>query len=710
MTTPPSLDSLLADRQRLERELGESRRRFDDLVAATADGVGDAFLHRLVQGLAETLGAEYAFAGEIPGEDLAQVCTVAVYARGQTAPNFTYDLAGTPCENVVGNELCAYPRDVQTLFPRDHLLVEMGVHAYVGSPLWDVRGRVIGLLVVLFARPLEETGAARALLRIFAARASAEIERKRYEAALEESQRSLMTLIGNLPGMVYRCRNDPDWTMEFVSDGVRALLGYAPEDLVGSRRVVYGDLIHPADRGPVWDAVQAGLADDRRYTLTFRLRTAGGEEKTVWEQGVGVYGPQGELTALEGFITDITQQVRAEEERASLAAQLRQAQKLEAVGQLAAGVAHDFNNLLTVILGQSEFLLPHAGDPRTQRGLAEIHRAGERAADLTRQLLAFSRKQVVQPRVVDVNQAVGGAETLLRRLIGEDISLAFTPGASVGRVRIDPGQLEQVIVNLAVNARDAMPQGGTLTLATASTELAEPLPGLRPPTVTPGPYAVLSVSDTGIGMDAATRERLFDPFFTTKEPGRGTGLGLATAYGIVTQAGGHLSVYSEPGHGSTFRVYLPRLDSPADRTEPSAGPLPRGDETILLVEDDPAVRQMVEAMLQSLGYTVLAAGGAAEAEARSAAHPGPVHLLITDVVMPGLGGRALAERLAATIPDAKVLYVSGYTDDAVLRHGVRSREVAFLQKPFTRADLARAVRAALARLPPAETQDPGGTA
>jgi two-component system, cell cycle sensor histidine kinase and response regulator CckA len=386
--------------------------------------------------------------------------------------------------------------------------------------------------------------------------------------------------------------------------------------------------------------------------------------------------------------------------RRRLEEQYRQAQKMEAVGQLASGIAHDFNNLLTVINGYADLLLqslPPADS--SQELLEEIRRAGERAAGLTRQLLAFGRRQVLAPRVLDLNAVAADTEAMLRRVIGEDVRLATVPGPGLWPVRADPGQVEQVLLNLAVNARDAMPTGGRLTIETRNVELDDEY-ALAHAGAHPGPHVLLAVSDTGCGMTDEVKARIFEPFFTTKGPGRGTGLGLATVYGIVTQSGGHLGVDSEAGAGTTFRVYLPRAEGPVG--EPKAGsgaPAPRrGAETVLLVEDDPAVRALNRHVLAGCGYTVVEAGDGDEAWRAAVRHAGgPIHLLVTDVVMPGQGGRALAERLLERHPGLKVLYVSGYTDDAVVRHGVLREAMNFLQKPFTPTALAHRVREVLDR-------------
>ena len=406
-------------------------------------------------------------------------------------------------------------------------------------------------------------------------------------------------------------------------------------------------------------------------------------------------GGEGQDLGVIVIVRDLTA-VRA------LEAQLRHAQKMEAVGRLAGGVAHDFNNLLTVITGRSQLLLLKlVPESPLRRDVELVEETAHRASALTRQLLAFSRKQMVQPRNVDLNEVVRGMETMLSRLIGEDIALTTHLDPTAGCVRADPAQLEQMVVNLAVNARDAMPLGGRLTLETSYVRLDEGFArqhvGLRP-----GPHVRLTVRDTGVGMDGLIKAHLFEPFFTTKGPGKGTGLGLATVYGIVTQSGGAIRVESEPGQGATFTIELPRIDAPADLVGDPAIPsaAPHGSETVLLVEDEPEVRGLARDILQQQGYTVLESADGDEALRVGREHAGPIHLLVTDVVMPLMGGRELADRLRAGRGETKVLYVSGYTDDAILHQGVsETGTAAFLPKPFTAAALAHKVRQVLDAAP-----------
>jgi len=390
-----------------------------------------------------------------------------------------------------------------------------------------------------------------------------------------------------------------------------------------------------------------------------------------------------------GITRDVTERVHLEE-------QLRNAQQLEAIGRLAGGVAHDFNNILSVIMGHGELLLAaSAGDERARNGLEQIRRAADRAASLTQQLLAFSRKQVLQPKVLDMNEAVADVQKMLSRVIGEDIELIASLHPSLLAVKVDPGQMEQVLMNLAVNARDAMPQGGTLRMETSNLEVNAEM--ARDIELAAGRYVMLRVSDSGHGMDARTMSHIFEPFFTTKPMGKGTGLGLATVYGIVKQSGGSIQVKSEVGQGTTFRIYFPAAEGNASkRAEPVAsGKAGGGTETILIAEDEPDLRELTRIFLEGYGYKVLAASSAEQAIQTAEGFSAPIDLLLTDVIMPGMSGRQLAEKILSMRPQTRIVYMTGYTDDMVVQHKVLEPGVKLLQKPFTKVDLALKVRLTL---------------
>jgi len=420
-----------------------------------------------------------------------------------------------------------------------------------------------------------------------------------------------------------------------------------------------------------------------------------GDGSTSWYELFFVPVPQGMCI----LSVDISAQKRDAAALAKAEEQLRHAQKLEAIGRLAGGIAHDFNNVLSVILSYADFLREELqpGEPM-RADVDEIHKAGVRAMELTRQLLAFSRQQVLQLQVLDVNHVIAGTEKMLRRLLGADVTLTILPAHGAWSIKADPGQLEQILMNLAVNARDAMPRGGKLLIETKNVELDEEYAELHHD-VAPGPYVMLAVTDTGVGMDKETQARVFEPFFTTKAKGKGTGLGLSTVFGIVKQLGGHIWLYSEPDKGTTFKIYLPRAAETAPVTARSSVTVPpvpsRGHETILLVEDDDQVRGVAVGILRRQGYRVLEAPNAGEALMICEDHSARIHLLLTDVILPRVSGRQLAERLSAMRPDMKVLFMSGYTDDSVLQHGILESHVAFLQKPLTPDALTRKVREVL---------------
>jgi len=417
------------------------------------------------------------------------------------------------------------------------------------------------------------------------------------------------------------------------------------------------------------------------------LKTRDGRSINV-EFVSNVYGVNGKKV-IQCNVRDITQRKLAERSEQ----QLRQAQKMEAVGELAGGIAHDFNNLLGVILGYCEILEEQSDLAAPSRKMiVEIHNAGIWAKDLTRNLLAFSRRQLLQPVFLDLNATVDHIGTMLNRLIGDDIELVCVLSRDLGTVKADPSQVQQVLMNLALNARDAMPRGGKVTISTANMEIDETYAGQQAFSK-PGSYVTLIVSDTGIGMDKATQSRMFEPFFSTKEAGKGTGLGLSTVYGIVKQSGGWISAYSEPGHGTTFKIYFPRCEeAPAIIPQEKVAPLRGGSETILLVDDAAPLRKLTRRLLEDCGYTVFDAGDAVEAIGMAGQHLGPLPLMITDVVMPGLSGPDLAKKLGPSRPETRVLYTSGYIDDAIIGPLVTGSHSAFLEKPFSRDALVRKVR------------------
>jgi PAS domain S-box-containing protein len=503
---------------------------------------------------------------------------------------------------------------------------------------------------------------------------------ERVQKARHEERTRLAVMIENMPAIIWT--TDADLRFTYHTGAALETLGFHADEALGKTVFQYF-----GTEDPNFPAIAAHRKALAGATLSFELDW----QKRSFDCYVQpLRGADGNLIGVIGVALDVT-------DRKHLTDQLRQSQKMQAIGELAGGVAHDFNNLLMVVKGHAQLLLQRMPkDASLHHSVEQMEKAADRAASLTRQLLAFSRKQVLQPRVLDMNDVVGGMIKMFSRVIGENIEMAFVPGANLGRTKADPGQIEQVLLNLVVNARDAMPDGGRLTIETANVQLDHTYAAGHV-TVEPGPYIMLTVTDTGCGMDVETQSRIFEPFFTTKEAGKGTGLGLATVYGVVKQSGGYIWVYSEVGCGSTFKIYLPQVaeevEAPVVASE-TGGSL-AGTETILFVEDEQSVRELVRDYLRGEGYSVLDAGDGIEALQVAAAHNGPIHILVTDVVMPRLSGRDLAAKLSAERRNLKVLFISGYTDDTVVRHGVLDGGVAFLQKPFNLKALAEKIREVL---------------
>ena len=506
----------------------------------------------------------------------------------------------------------------------------------------------------------------------------------RTQEDLRESEQKYRVLVANADEAIFIAQDE---VIKFPNPKTLEMTGYSTEELAG---VPFTDLIHPEDRGKVleryFDRLRGGTPPE---TYPFRIRVKTGEE--IWVRLTAVRIDWEGRPGVLCFLRDITKE-------RNLEAQFLQSQKMEAIGRLAGGIAHDFNNLLTVTIGYCDLALARIAplDP-LRHDLEEIRKASDRCAALTRQILAFSRKQILVPKVINLGDVVAEMDKMLRRLIGEDIDLVSVRGKDLRNVKADPGQIEQVIVNLVVNARDAMPGGGKLTIETASVVLDESY-ARGHKYVSPGTYVMLAVSDMGRGMDEGTVERIFEPFFTTKELGKGTGLGLSTVYGIVKQSGGHINVYSEPGIGTTFKMYFPAVEEKVTDIS-KAAVLPseeiRGSETILVVEDEELVRMTIREILARYGYAVLEAQSGGEAVDLCSRRQGTIHLMLTDVVMPGMNGVELAKRLAPVQPGMKVLFMSGYTADAIVHQGILDPGIAFIHKPFTMVSLARKVREVL---------------
>ena len=599
-----------------------------------------------------------------PPQRVGKSCTAHVYRTGQAMliPQRTFDLLAE--EGKV--ELVGTPSP-----------------SWLGVPL-RTPAATIGVLVVQhYEDENAYTERDQEFLGSVGGQIALAIERKRSEEKVRESEARLRVLVEQLPAVLWTVDRGLRFTSALGAGFAR--LKIKPDELVGMSLLDYFETT---------DQTFLPIAAHRRAVagepMTFHVEWKSGSYACHVEP---LRDSDGQVSGAICMSLDITDRKQLEE-------QLRQAQKMEAVGRLAGGIAHDFNNLLMVIQGYSDLLVERLpdGDP-LRRNAEQIQMASQRASSLTRQLLAFSRKQMLAPKILNVQSVVAEMEKILRRLIGEDVQLETSSAPDLGLIKADRSQIEQVILNLAVNARDAMPQGGRLTIETANVELDASYS--HPPAVlSPGRYVMLAVTDNGCGMDAETQAHVFEPFFTTKEKGKGTGLGLATVYGVVKQSGGYVWVYSEPGRGTSFKIYLPRIEEtavPAGRDGKNEMQIPeRGSETILLVEDEKGVRELAREYLASSGYTVIEAEDGHTALELAAMHVGPIHLLLTDVVMPGISGRELAERVSQIRPGIKIIYMSGYTDQAVVHHGILRNDAVLLQKPFTLMTLAGKLREMLA--------------
>jgi len=559
-------------------------------------------------------------------------------------------------------------------------------------------GKLYGLLAVLFAPGVSVDDEEKELLKEVAGDIALGLynmdlveAHKQAEEALRESEKKYRRIFENIQDVYYEA--NLDGTVLEISPSIENVSQYKRKELVGMS--LYDIYTNPKERDGFLKLI---LDRGRVNDFEISLKDKDGSKRPCSITTLLVKDEEGNPIKLVGSMRDISERKQSEGERKKLEAQLQQTQKMEAIGTLAGGVAHDFNNILTTIIGNADLaLMDVIKDESLRKEIEEIKIAGERAAALTRQLLAFSRKQIIQPKVLDLNELLTGLEKMLGRLIGEDVEVLMIPEAALWRIEIDPGQMEQVIMNLVVNARDAMPQGGKLTIETANVDLDKAYFRDHVAEGKTGHYVTVAVSDTGIGMDKETQSRIFEPFFTTKERGGGTGLGLSTVYGIVKQSGGFIWAYSEPGQGTTFKVYLPKVagDAEPEEKEKTSVVDLTGSETVLIVEDDDSLLNLARKILQLLGYTVLKAENGEEALKVSEEHKGPIHLLLTDVVLPGMGGGELAECIQSHRPETKVLYMSGYTDDAIAHQGVLAPGVNFLEKPFTMEGLAKKVREAL---------------
>jgi len=590
-----------------------------------------------------------------------------------------------------------------------------GLRACWSTPIASQDGGILGTFAVYYREPRTPDADHLQLITLATHLAGIAIEHDRAKAELRAAEARYRTLVERLPAITYIAELGAGGPWHYVSPQIETMLGFSPEVWLADP-MNWMNHIYPDDR-------EIALAAEKLFQETHELfqaeyRMCARDGRLLWfrDEGVLLRQSDGQALLMQGVLYNITERKRLED-------QLRHSQKMEAVGQLAGGVAHDFNNLLMVIQAHNEHLRDRltADDP-ARKDASGIENAVTRAASLTAQLLAFSRKQVLRPKVLDLNVILADVAKMLHRLIGGNIEVKVVPAPSLGRVKADPGQMEQVILNLAVNSRDAMSQGGKLTITTRDVELDESY-SRKHEGASPGKYVMLAVSDSGDGMDNETQAHIFEPFFTTKEPGKGTGLGLATVYGVVKQSDGWIWVDSEPGRGTTFQIYLPRVEEPpveesvvddceieeipveqtqaeteeepAPKTAPALATAPKGTETVLVVEDQDGIRDIVRESLRRNGYKVLIAVDGDEALQMAGAYPDPIHLLVTDLVMPNIGGRELAQRLTPLRPGMKVVFMSGYSEHSALDIDATSQSATVLQKPFSLDALARTVRRVL---------------
>ena len=652
---------------------------------------GEDFFAALARYLAENLKMDFVCIDRLEGDGLTAQ-TLAVWSDGKFEDNISYALKDTPCGEVVGKTVCCFPASVCQFFPRDAVLQDLKAESYVGVTLWSHSGKPIGLIAVISRHPLENRTHIEAIMKLVAVRAAGEMERLDAEAELKKSEQDYRTLFNEmmdgfaLHEIICDAHGTPvDYRFLAINPAFERMTGLTEKNLIG--RTVLEVFPHTEFQ---WIETygKVALTGEPVFFENYSV-----DLKKYFE--VTAYRPAPNQFAC--IFADITERKQAEAEKINLQNQLAQSQKMESIGRLAGGVAHDFNNMLQTILGYTEMSIQEVPpDSSLCENFLEIQKAGQRSAELTRQLLAFARKQPIAPFVLDLNDAVVGMLKMLTRLIGENINLVWIPGTIPWLVKMDPSQIDQILVNLSINARDSIAGKGKITIETDKVEFDDAYCSLHPDFI-PGRFVLLTVSDDGCGMDENTIAHIFEPFYTTKEMGRGTGLGLSTIYGIIKQNQGFINVQSEPGKGTTFNIYFPAQENEfvkVEETLMSTGS-PGGTETILLLEDEASLLQLVQQMLMKLGYRVLAAGSPGMAIEWMQEYKDTIHLLITDVVMPEMSGRELWSQVRLLRKNCKCLYMSGYTKDVIAHQGILEDGVHFIQKPFSTESLALKIREVL---------------
>ncbi|MBF0376674.1 MAG: PAS domain-containing protein [Desulfamplus sp.] len=681
----------------VSRDITEHGRikEIQEFLAQTNSGTtSESFFETLAIYLAKTLDMDFVCIDRLEGDGL-NATTLAVWSYGKFEDNITYALKDTPCGEVVGKTVCCFPTSVTQFFPKDQVLQELKAESYVGVTLFSHTGKPIGLIAVIGSKPLKDKNIAESVLKMVAVRASGELERLEAEAALIESERNYRQVINTMQESLSVIDSNGNFLFASQKAAKRIAQGL-PEDMVGKS---IRDFVPPeqaeklieqykkviSDKEPIQQEVMLSIGEKNRWFINTLQPIEFGSKKK---------------SAVLSMSLEITRHKQAEADKEQLQQQLFQAQKLESIGRLAGGVAHDLNNMLSVIIGNVEMAIDELEpyEPAFNE-LQEIRKAAERSANLTRQLLAFARKQIVAPKILDLNATIADMLKMLTRIIGEDIDLKWQPQDNLWQIKIDPSQIDQILANLCVNARDAISDVGKITIETGMKTFDKAYCDQHAGFLI-GEYAMLAVSDNGCGMDKETMKNIFEPFFTTKESGKGTGLGLAMVYGIIKQNKGFINVYSELNKGTTFKIYFPRYkdESTPLIKENIKDVVEYRSETILLVEDEAPILTLTKMMLEKIGYKVLASSTPKEAIKLAQTYSDKIDLLITDVVMPDMNGKDLAKNILSIYPDIKVLFMSGYTANVIAHHGVLDSGVNFIQKPFSKQDLSEKIRNALAKI------------
>lgn len=702
------------------------------IIKCGLPSTGEDFFESLAIYLSETLGMEYVCIDRLDGDGLTAQ-TVAIYNNGKFETNVRYTLKDTPCGEVAERGICFYSKGVRHLFPKDMALNELMAESYLGTILWGSNGHPIGLIAIIGQHELKNSKWAESLLRIVGPRAAGELEKREAEATIKLNEARLE---GLLRINLHPAGNSQELLEFALSEAIaitQSRIGYIffydektkeltlsvwSKDVMEQCAVYDCRTVYKLEDTGIWgEPVRQRIpvmVNDFESTYQFKKGTPEGHISIHKYLTIPVFSKEDivavlavankqedynssdirQLNLMMDSVWKIVSRMKTDEERENLKIQLNQAQKMESMGRLAGGVAHDFNNMLGVILGYAEMIMDNIKPSEPiYEDLKEIQNAANRSVDIVRHLLAFARKQAISPQVINLNEAVEGMLKILRRLIGEDITLEWMPGEPLWSVCMDPSQLDQILANLSVNARDAINGVGYISIATSMITFDKPFYSEHT-SIMPGEYVLLTVSDNGSGIQKENIYNIFDPFFTTKELGKGTGLGLATVYGIVKQNNGFINVYSEHGHGTTFNIYLPRhKENREDQQSVCSGiPSEKGHETIMIVEDEPGILNMVKIFLEKLGYNVLASCLPSEAIAVAGNYTGAIDLLITDVIMPEMTGRELSERFDILCPDIKTLFMSGYTADIISQQGVLDDDVYFIHKPFSINELSAKVR------------------